>query len=161
MPDLDTFMEMQASEDATCSECSRSGAFKFWRNRIDAPDGEEDSALCGACLLNSTDGRFKNESPARIIREKETVKQSYITQENTLCIETTSFLGDFTHVFYLEDAMEASGAEHSNEEGTHITATKTKQLTGESEVFCETDEFVYEPSVYQDIAVEVLQQYNR
>lgn len=160
MQELDSFADKQAQQDAECHECGATGAIEFW-NQHEGSESDEpaDYALCGDCLFEA-DGRYKNQSTARLIRDVEDIKRSYITEDNLLCITTESFLGEFTHVFYLDDHYHITDME-PHEEGTRAQVVSGKKLDSHSEVFGEDDLFVTRPSVYSDIAIEVIGQHNQ
>lgn len=159
MTALDNFHWSRVHVDMDCAECGTSGVLLFWEPMEaskDRTDSNYDHALCGDCLLTA-EGRFKNEAPAQVLREHEEIKQAYLTKDDTLCIQTTSPIGDFEHLFHLETSVESTQAGIDPKSGQPAVEQKAvKELSGVSGIYSSDGEFLTEPSVYGDVAVDVL-----
>lgn len=149
MPQLDSFDAAHPASDRVCTDCGEHrGTMQFWTTPM---DGEPDAALCIHCLLTAP-GKFNGSPAVDLLRDHETVEEVYLNDNNNLIIETTSSLGTFHHVYYLESTLVANNASFTSQGLHDATATVDIDITGASEVFNSDGEFVYAPSVYRDVA---------
>jgi hypothetical protein len=146
MANLDNYTDVEPARSEDCDECGHNGALKFTQHQ----DEETATKLCGECIYTSS-GRFNNMNPGKLVRRHEDVKRAFTTNDDTLQIKTTSFLGEFSHVFYLETANQTVQQEKTAQ------VRMSKQFTGKSDVFTEpSGEFVSESSPYMDVAQQSL-----
>lgn len=167
MPNLDEFTECTEVADATCSVCEseHTGTLSF-RSTSEASKDETDSEndsdlktdydlkLCKHCLFEA-EGRFKNQDIQAVIRKFEEVRYIETNEDDNIVINTTSVLGDLSHIHYTTETTQVK--ERQNNQAVIVTIV---ELAGPSEIFDSTGQFIASPSPYTDVAQQVVTQHN-
>jgi hypothetical protein len=156
MVKLDNFAAAEPDQDCECKECGHTGSLKFFSN---LSDEEFETALCGNCIYRA-EGVFKNQGPGDLIQQFEEVERAYVDGKTQVKVDTTSFLGDFTHMFYLEDNMQMREMDSPKSGERHIDIILQKRVKDASEVFDSDFEHVSSPSPYRSIAHQIVNKLN-
>lgn len=162
MANLDEFTECTAVADSTCSVCEEehTGTLGFTSQSQDKENEEDedisyDVHLCKECLFTETEGRFKNKNIQQVVREFEEVRFIETDEEDNIVINTTSVLGELVHIHYTTETNQVK--QEQNQQAVIVTVL---ELTGTSEIFNSSGEFVAQPSPYVDVAEKVISQHN-
>jgi hypothetical protein len=140
-----------AQQDGQCMGCGLRGTTLRFTGASQAST-HPTLAVCGTCLL-WIPGRFRNDSPATVLRQYERVDAVRVFTHH-VSIETSSQLGAFTHVHYLDTA---ASVEENELTGDDIPAVRFRGVTtGTSEIFGSNGEYLAGASPYTALAARAV-----
>lgn len=145
---LREFRAVGMTTDGTCSRCGTSGGVVTFRYSAQC-DQQATHTLCKSCFMRV--GRKTNIPVGTTLMKCETVDCVHLDDDNNVIIETSSPLGNFSHVYYTSTANAPTGDLSEGEPETERTG-----LTGVSEVFDDTGQFAFEPSPYTELAESIV-----